>query len=251
MRHFILNCFLLSVLVFALPAQAESLRIAVATNFSLPLKAIAARFEAKHQQPVIVITGSTGKLYAQIMNGAPVDIFFAADANRPAKLEQENRIIAGSRRSYAIGSLVLWTLSTDFPLNSQTLQQDDFRYLAIANPHLAPYGLAAQQFLTQQGLWKTLQKRIVRGENIGQAYHFVKSGNAEYGLIALSQLLQPGAPDQGHYWLIPAESHEPIVQQVVKLNDSPLIRQFMQFFYQPESQALIQRYGYQTPDADE
>ena len=229
-------------------AAETPLRIAVASNFSEPMRALSQRFESRTGQPLRLIFGSTGKLYAQIRNGAPFDIFFAADSKRPLRLEQEGRIIPGSRFSYARGQLVLWSPTLSSPLE-QLQQAEGERYLALANPKLAPYGLAAQQVLQKLGLWQGLQRRIVRGENIGQTFQFVHSGNAELGFVALAQLQQPEQSTPGYRWAIPLEDYDPIIQQAVLLNDSAAARAFIEFIASDEAQQLITEYGYLTPGA--
>jgi len=146
-------------------AQGAEIRVAVASNFKRTMEELATAFEARTGHRLILSAGSTGKHFAQIMNGAPFDVFLAADARRPALLEREGVAVAGSRRVYAIGELVLWSLAPDY-VDEAVLEKDEFRFLAIANPELAPYGRAAMEVLQARGLWQRLQSRLVRGENI-------------------------------------------------------------------------------------
>jgi molybdate transport system substrate-binding protein len=195
----------------------------------------------------VLIPGSTGKHYAQIRNGAPFDAFFAADADRPMRLEQEVRIVPGSRFTYAIGQLVLW--SPDAGLvdpGGAVLQSDRFRHLAIANPDLAPYGAAARSVLQALGLWDALAPKLVRGENIGQTFQFVISGNAELGFVARSQLEAPGRAPAGSSWPPPRDLYPPIEQQAVLLRDSPASRAFLAFM-RARARAIVRAYGYDSP----
>ena len=237
-----------SLLIFYSSLSAEQIRIATASNFSLTLKAIAQQFEQKTGHKVTIISGSTGKLYAQIINGAPFDAFFSADSKRAERLDLEGFAISGSRFTYAIGKIILWSPKPGFvDSHGDILHQDGFRYLAIANPKLAPYGRAAQQVLKQHKLWQNLSSRMVRGENIGQTFHFVKSGLAELGFIALSQVQQPGQAIEGSYWSIPQALYSPIAQQAVLLKDNHTSRLFLAFIKNQSSLKIINNFGYAIP----
>jgi molybdate transport system substrate-binding protein len=229
-------------------ALAGEVRVAVASNFAEAMTDIAQRFEASTGHNVKLSSGSTGKHYAQIRNGAPFDLFFAADARRPDLLERAGLAKAGSRFTYAVGKLVLWSPDPNYvDAEGKILEQGDFRHLAIANPKLAPYGRAAQEVLEGRGLWHVLSSRIVRGENIGQAYQFIKSGNAELGFVAYSQIKRPDRPPEGSVWDVPQSSYSPIEQQAVLINDNDAARAFLSFVRQIEISALIREYGYRTP----
>ena len=225
--------------------QADTVRLAVASNFSEPIKVIAMQYEKHTGHRLILVFGSTGKHYAQIINGAPFDIFLAADIRRPQLLEQQGIAIAGSRFTYARGRLVLWSLTADYvDIEGEVLAYGEYQRLAIANPKLAPYGKAAQQVLQSKGLWEVLQQRLVRGESIGQAYQFVRSGNAELGLIAYSQIKQPGHTNTGSYWLIPQALYQPIDQQAVLLKENEVARSFMSYLQTQEVKKIITKFGY-------
>jgi len=227
--------------------MADAIRIAVASNFSEPAREIAARYQQRSGQQLILIFGATGKHYAQIKHGAPFDIFFAADARRPRLLEEEGVAIAGSRFTYARGRLVLWSPREGFvDKQGRVLETGQFTRLAIADPKLAPYGRAAQEVLQAKGLWNALRQRMVRGENISQTYQFVKSGNAEMGFVAYSQILRSNQPIAGSYWLIPQTLYQPIEQQVVLLKDNSTIRDFIAYVQGSEAQTIIRTYGYDT-----
>lgn len=235
------------------PVSADEVRVAVAANFLRPLQQLSELFESERGISVVPISGSTGKLYAQIHNGAPFDLFLAADAARPARLEAEGLARSGSRATYALGRLVLWSPSPGYVTGPETLERDDFRHLSIANLHTAPYGAAAVQTLRQLGVWDRLQGRLVQGESVGQAYRFVAGGSAELGLVAASQLLD----EAGSSWPVPASLHDPIEQQLVLLERaaaSPAAPAFRDFLLRdPAADALIRAAGYDRPassDAD-
>jgi molybdate transport system substrate-binding protein len=235
-----------SLLGLLLPLRAAAeIRVAVASNFAPTLRDIAARFG----QRVSLITGSTGKHYAQISNGAPFDAFFAADVQRAQRLEEAGLAVAGSRFTYAIGKLVLWSPRADYvdPAGA-VLKHGDYRHLALANPTLAPYGRAAREVLQAQGLWQTLQPRLVRGESVGQAFQFVGSGNAPLGFVAWSQIQRPGETPSGSWWKIPETLYTPIAQQALLLNDSAPARAFLAFVRGPQARQIIQAYGYANAD---
>jgi molybdate transport system substrate-binding protein len=237
----------IAFLLLPLQLAAESVRIAVASNFTHAMQEIKKQFEQQTEHKVELIFGSTGKIYAQIINGAPFDAFFAADAIRPERLEQEGRIQPGSRFSYAFGRIVLWSPDSNLSLaKGKVLDNGQFRHLAIANPRLAPYGTAAKQVLQAKGVWQKLQSRIVRGENIGQTFQFVISGNAELGFIALSQLESQLNPNQGSHWLVPTDLYQPIEQQAVQLTDKAAVSAFMQFVKTEAAKQIIHGYGYST-----
>jgi molybdate transport system substrate-binding protein len=242
--------YLLSlVLLLAGPlAAADTLSLAVASNFSSTARVLAERFEAESGHRLRLAYGATGKHYAQIRHGAPFDLFLAADAERPRRLEAEGNAVAGSRFTYAIGQLALWSPQAGLvDPDGQVLSAGDFRHLAIANPRLAPYGLAARQVLERLQLWQGLQSRLVLGENIGQAFRFVHSGAAELGFVALSQIMAGGRPIGGSHWRVPTAMYDPIEQQAVMLRDSPASRGFLDYLRSEPARAIIRAHGYQTP----
>jgi molybdate transport system substrate-binding protein len=227
------------------PAMADEVLVAVASNFTGAIKAVAERFEQDTGHEVVLSFGSTGKHYAQIRHGAPYHAFFAADVKRPQMLDDEGRIVPGSRFTYAFGKLVLWSPDAELvDAGGGILAQGDFQRLAIANPRLAPYGAAAQQVLEARGLWDALQPRVVRGENIGQAYQYVKSGAAQLGFVAYSQVRTPDSDPSGSAWVVPEELYTPIEQQAVLLKDTPAARAFMDYVRSKEAAGIIEGYGY-------
>jgi molybdate transport system substrate-binding protein len=226
-------------------AAADEIRVAVATNFSETMSALVALFEQSSEHTLLISAGSTGNHYAQIRNGAPFEAFFAADAERPTLLEREGTAVAGSRFLYAIGKLVLWSRRADLvDADGRVLENGAFRFLAIANPELAPYGAAAREVLMARNVWNALEPKLVRGQDIGQAYSFVHTGNAELGFVAYSQIKQPGGEIAGSYWLVPESLHRPIAQEAVLLRDVPAAREFLEFVKSPAAREIIRSYGY-------
>jgi molybdate transport system substrate-binding protein len=249
---------LLATLLLLSPGQscAEEILVATASNFRQAMAELAHQFEQASGHRITPIFGSTGKHFAQIVNGAPFDAFFAADAKRPIQLEEQGLSVPDSRFTYAIGRLVLWSPNAELvDPQGQVLKQQDFNRLAIANPRLAPYGLAARQTLENLGLWQRLEARLVRGENIAQAFLFVRSGNADLGLVAWSQIKNQGEPVEGSFWRVPEELYAPIEQQAVLLKDNDATRSFMAFIRSSKAAKIIQNHGYataarQSPDVE-
>lgn len=227
-------------------AVADEITIAVATNFTAAMRDLVQRFELETKHHVLVSSGSTGNYYAQIKNGAPFEAFFAADAERPRLLEQEGVAVPGSRFRYAVGRLVLWSPEPNYVDDQgRVLENAGFRRLSIANPDLAPYGAAAREALTARGLWERLMPRLAMGQDIGQAYAFVRTRNAELGFVALAQLRQPGKQIEGSYWIVPESLHRPIEQEAVLLREVPAARMFLEFVKGAEAREIIRSYGYE------
>jgi len=241
----------IALLIFPLAGEtlnADEVRVAAASNFRDTLKEIAALFERQAGIEVVLIFGSTGKHYAQLLNGAPYDLFFAADAERPRKLEQQGVALPGRRYTYAIGRLALWDPEAQSAGSVQArIVSGDYRRLAIANPELAPYGRAAKQALLALGLWDAASRHVVTGENVAQAYQFTASGNADLGFVARAQL-ERSASTPGSWWLVPSSHHDPIEQQVVQLTDRPASARFFDFARSPEALEIIRLHGYALPD---
>ncbi len=236
---------LVALLALESPAAADEIKVAVATNFVPAMSALVERFEAASGHTVLVSSGSTGGHYAQIMNGAPFEAFFSADVERPRLLEAQGRVVPGTRVLYAVGRVALWSARPDYvDANGAILDTGSFRRLAIAHPQLAPYGAAAREILTARGLWERLQPRLVTGQDIGQAYSFVRTGNAELGFVAWSQLEQSPGKIPGSYWLVPETLHRPIEQEAVLLRDAPAARALLQFVAGPEGRGIIRSFGY-------
>jgi molybdate transport system substrate-binding protein len=232
---------------------ANEIRIAVASNFYPTMKAIVEQFELENYESskinkIVLISGSSGKHYAQIMNGAPFDIFFSADKVRPVLLEKEGIVENESRFTYALGKIVLWSPANGFvDPKGQVLYDNNFRFLAIANPKIAPYGIATKETLVSMGLWKNMDKKLVRGENIAQAFQFINTGNAKLGFVSFSQLMSPNFSLVGSFWEVPKSLYNPIEQQAVLLRDSLLGRNFMEFVQTDKALNIISKFGYDLP----
>lgn len=240
-----LIALLVLVLTATSQAQAEELLVAVAANFSPTLERIAQQFEEQTGHAVTLINGATGRHYAQIVNGAPYDLFFAADAEATRLLEEEGRAVEGTRAVYAQGRLALWSRQANFvDKEGQVLREGQFRRLAIANPRLAPYGEAAMDVLNALELFDAVEERLVRGENIAQTYQFADSGNAELAFVAYSQVLEAG--QNGSFWLVPSSLHRPLLQEALLIKESDAGRAFLAFVMQEEAQSLIGNSGYSS-----
>jgi molybdate transport system substrate-binding protein len=240
----------LALIAAAAPgARAAEATVAVAANFAEPLEVLQKMLGEETGHDLVVVSGSTGKLYAQIVNGAPFDVLLAADQERPAKLAEEDQGEPASVFTYAIGRLTLWSPQPDAVAQDgvKTLRDGDFLHLAIANPELAPYGLAAQHTLQNLGLWEELQGRLVRGENIAQTFQMVESGNADLGFVALSYVVSKRNKNPGSRWDVPAELHEPIRQDAILLRRgaaNEAAKAFLAFLRSPEAREVIERFGY-------
>ena len=221
---------------------ANDVRVAVASNFSIVSIPLAEAFTQTTGYKVMMSYASTGKLYAQIVNGAPFDVLLAADLVRPLKLETDSVSVPGTRFTYAVGQLVLWSPKKSIDVD-MVLKKMQFRHLAIANEKLAPYGRAAMEYLTDLGLWPNIQDRLVRGENIGQAFHFVASESAQLGLVAGPQAKNA----KGTSYLVPQSHYSPINQQAVLLQDNPASRRFLTFLQSSEGKNIIKAHGFMTP----
>ncbi|MDF2395724.1 molybdate ABC transporter substrate-binding protein [Pseudomonas sp. 3MA1] len=236
--------------VFALgSAQAAEVQVAVAANFTAPIQAIAADFEKDTGHKLVAAYGATGQFYTQIKNGAPFEVFLSADDSAPQKLESEGDTVKGSRFTYAIGTLALWSAKQGYvDSKGQVLKDNQYQHLSIANPKAAPYGLAATQVLAKLGLSDQVKDKIVEGQNITQAYQFVSTGNAELGFVALSQIYKDGKVSSGSAWIVPAQMHDPIKQDAVILNkgkDNPAAQALVDYLKGPKAAAIIKSYGYQ------
>ena len=206
----------LAMLVAALAfgsAHADEVQVAVAANFTAPIQAIAADFEKDTGHKLVAAYGATGQFYTQIKNGAPFEVFLSADDTTPQKLENEGDTVKGSRFTYAVGTLALWSAKEGYvDAKGEVLNKNEFKHLSIANPKAAPYGLAATQVLAKEGLTEQVKDKLVEGQNITQAYQFVSTGNAELGFVALSQIYKDGKVTSGSAWIVPAALHDPIKQ---------------------------------------
>ncbi len=242
------SLILLLLLGCVTPAAAEEIRVAVASNFRNTGRMLAQQFNSSHSDQVVMIYGSSGKFYYQISKGAPFDVLLSADAERPQKLESEAHAIAGTRMTYAIGKLTLWSSKEDLvDAQGEVLRRGDFSKLAMANPRQAPYGAAAQQVLKNLQLAESLKGKIVLGGNIDQTFQYVTSGNADLGFVARSQLAQSIWGSQGSRWDVPDDLYPPIEQQAVLIKDKPAARAFLVALTSPEAKQLILSHGYDLP----
>jgi molybdate transport system substrate-binding protein len=239
-----LCAFFLSV-----PVLADEVQVAVAANFTAPMKRIAADFEKDTGHKAVLTFGATGKFYAQITHGAPFEVLLAADDETPAKLEKEGAAVIGSRFTYATGRLALWSVQPGLvDAQGDVLKNGNFKKIAIAAPRLAPYGAAAVETMTKLGLQAALEPRLVQGESIGQAFSFVSTGNAELGFVALSQVYEDGKIKSGSAWIVPANLHSPIRQDAVllaKAKDNKAAAQLMAFLKTEKAKAVIRSFGYE------
>ena len=229
-------------------AQAEALSVAVAANFTAPMQKIAQAFAQDTGHQARLAFGSTGALYAQIKNGAPFDLLLAADDETPERLDKEGLGVVGTRFTYAIGKLVLWSKdATLVDAQGEVLRTGNFDKLAIANPKTAPYGAAALQTLTALGLAQGLQAKLVQGESVGQTLQFVSSGNAALGFVALSQVGVDGKISQGSAWVVPEALYAPLKQDALLLTgakDKPAAQALLRYLRGERARTILKSYGY-------
>jgi len=229
--------------------EAGIARIAVATNFKPVMDELKARFEDETWFGVEITYGSTGALYTQILHGAPYDAFLAGDQARPERLEHDGQGVSGTRRTYALGQLVFWQPGIE-AVSADKLTMPERGKIAIANPNLAPYGRAAQDALLAMGFEETLGKRLVLGENVGQAFAFIKTGNAKAGFVALSLVLSLPADERLSHMIVPDDLYAPIRQDAILLKrgaDNEAAITFLAFLESDEAREIIATSGYKTP----
>jgi len=246
--NFIKQTLLLFVLISTGSAYAGEVKVAVASNFYKPMLQLAKQFKDTTGNDVVVSAGATGALYAQIKNGAPFDLFLAADQKRPQALENDNQAVKGSRFTYAQGQLAFW--STQPGYSSEESFQDALskvEHIAIANPKNAPYGAASIDVMNKLGLYQQAQAKIVEGHNIGQTYQYVSSGTVECGFVALSQVYLNGNITEGSAWLVPASLHRQLKQDAILLNkgqENNTAQSFLQFLQSEPAKQTIRSFGY-------
>lgn len=245
----ILRRLLCSLCLVQSCAYADEVTVAVAANFTAPMQRIAQAFEQDTGHKAVLAFGSTGKFYAQIKNGAPFHVLLSADDETPALLEKEGATVTGSRLTYAIGRLVLWSKQPGLvDAQGEVLRQGSFTRLAVADPKLAPYGQAAFETLDAMGLTAQVRPKLVQGESISQAYQFVATGNAPLGFVALSQVFADGAFKEGSAWVVPANLHKPLRQDAVLLaaaRDRPAAAALLAYLRSPKATAIIRSFGYE------
>ena len=232
-------------------ARADEALVAVAANFAGAVEAIGKQFTKDAGHTLQVATGATGKLYAQISEGAPFAILLSADAKTPARLEEEGHAVPGTRFTYAVGKLSLWSADADRigADPKAALTAPTTLHVAIANPDLAPYGVAAHEALTAMGLWETIQPKIVMGENIGQTFSMVDAGAAQMGFIATSAVEIPGSAAKGSHYDVPQELFTPIRQDAVLLKageGNKAAIAFLEYLKSDKARTIIASFGYGT-----
>lgn len=232
-------------------AYAGEVNAAVAANFTVPMQQIAELFQKETGHTVKLSFGSSGKFTSQIKEGAPFDVFLAADEKNPNLLEKEGLAVEGTRFVYALGKLVLWSAQPGYVDDKgYVLRKGIYNKIAYADPKLAPYGLAAKETLEELGLWNAVQGKLVTGESITQAYQFAASGNAEMAFVALSQITKDGKVSGGSWWLVPAHLYSPIKQAAVQLSgakDKAAAQAFLAYLKSEKAAAVIRGFGYELP----
>ncbi len=240
--------FMLCLNVGRADATGDTVHVAVAANFTTTLQKLAPDFERRSGHSLLLSSGSTGKLAAQIRNGAPFDVFLSADDAQPRQLAAVGLAVVETQFTYAFGRLVLWSSQSGLvDAKGEILRTGDFAKLAIANPKTAPYGAAAEQALRKLGVWPRLEARLVYGENIAQTFQFVSTGNATLGFVALAQLSSLKATAQGSRWRVPETLHAPLRQDAVLLQhgaDNAGARVFLEYLHSPAARAMIAADGY-------
>lgn len=252
-RRFLWLVITLSAAVVSANAKAEEVTIAVAANFTAPMQKIAQAFEQDTGHKVLLAFGATGKFYAQIKNGAPFAALLSADDETPARLEKEGVAIAGTRFTYAVGRLALWSKNPSLVddkgqvLLSNNTDKNNFKKLAIADPKLAPYGAAAIEVIERMGVIDKVRSKLVQGDSIGQAFQFVMTENAELGFVALSQISIDGRITQGSAWVVPQNLYKPLKQDAVLLpfgKHNAAVIALMKYMRTERVQTIIRSYGY-------
>ncbi len=241
----------IAMVFHAVALRADEVQVAVASNFIRPMQQIAEIFKVETGHEAKLVFGSSGKLIAQISNGAPFEVFLSADADKPARLLEQGLAVKGSAFTYVQGRLVLWSAMADYvDGDGELLKRGDFKHLALADPKLAPYGEAAMQVLDNLQLTEKLRERFVQGESISQTWQFVKTGNAELGFVALSQVMVNGEVAEGSAWLVPDELYKPVRQDAVLLkageNNAAAVG-LLKFLQSESAQTVIRSFGYELP----
>lgn len=240
--------WLLLIGLLSAPLAADQVQVAVASNFYQPMKALTQMFEASSGHKVQLSAGSTGSLFAQIKNGAPFEVFLAADQRRPSTLIEAELALASSQFTYAEGQLVLWSSHPQkVDVQGKVLFSSSLQQLALANPKTAPYGVAAIEVLKQLGRYNELRSKLVQGKNISQTYQFVSTGAVQQGFVAMSQVYRQGQLIKGSAWVVPNHLYSPLNQDAVLLQQgasNPAARAFLTFLKSEQAQTLIRSFGY-------
>ncbi len=233
------------------PVRAGEVSVAVASNFAAPMERLVPLFQKESGHTLKVSLGASGKLYAQIRNKAPFDVFLSADEEMPKSLMQEGLAVGGTRFVYATGRLMLWSVQPDFvDERGSVLNKGNFNMLAIANPRYSPYGVAAKETLTKLIMWNSIQEKLAKGENVTQTYQLAATEKADLAFIALSQVMRDGKVTAGSWWLVPPEMHKPIQQSAVLLSgakDQAAAKAFLAFLKSEKARAVMRGFGYELP----
>ena len=234
--------------VFVAEAVAGEVTVAVAANFTGPMQKIAQEFERDTGHKAQLAFGSTGKFYAQIKNGAPFEVLLAADDETPAQLEKEGFALSGTRFTYATGRLALWSKNPYLVDDKgEVLRSNRFEKLAIADPKLAPYGVAAMEVIQHLGVQAKVTPKLVQGESIGQTYQFISTENAQLGFVALSQISFDARISLGSAWIVPLSMYTPLKQDALLLNagkDNAAALALMKYLQADKAKTIIRQYGY-------
>lgn len=244
------RCLLLSLLLQQLTLSCEYsmskdkvVRVAAASSMQYAVKEIASTFEKKSDIKVEIIFASSGKLTAQIIEGAPYDVFISADTNYPEELYRRG-LASGKPKAYGYGKIVLWsTMGIKPSLN--TLEEKEIKTIAIANPKIAPYGLASLDVLRKIGLLETLNSKIVYGESINQTNNFITSKAVEVGFTSLSTVLSPQMENLGLWTNIDPSLYRKLEQSAVLLNQNQetKAKEFYEFLYSDTAKDILRKYG--------
>ena len=229
-------------------AASGEVSVAVAANFVEPARSLAEAFHAATGDTAVISPGASGQLFTQITHGAPFEVFLSADAERPQALVSGGYAVAQSRFTFAVGRLALYSASPGrVDAQGLVLKRTDLRTIAIADPAVAPYGLAAEETMRKLGVYDALKPKIVKGASIAQAYQFVATDNAQLGFVALSQVMVDGKLAQGSAWVVPATLHAPLMQAAVLLgkgSDNPAAVALLRFLRSDRAKAIIRSFGY-------
>jgi molybdate transport system substrate-binding protein len=232
--------------ILSVNLQAGDVKVAVSSNFATTLEKISEAFTKETGHKLVISSGATGKIYAQIREGAPFEVLLSADQTTPMKLITDNLAVEETQFTFAVGRLVLWSLKDKFVDDEgAVIKTSSVNHIAIANPKLAPYGVAAKEYLEKVGIWKIVEAKIVYGENISQTYQFVSTGNAEVGFIAMSQIMDT----KGSYWVVPESQYSPLKHDVILLNKgktNPIAKKFLEFLKDRKVKAIISKFGYKS-----
>jgi molybdate transport system substrate-binding protein len=244
-----LPLLLLCAFLPVVTAHAETVNVAAASDLSFALKEIIPQFEHETGNQVHLTLGSSGNFYAQIMNGAPFDVFLSADVDYPRQLEQRGSAISGSTFVYGIGRIAVWTRNESHievdRLGLRALLDPSIRKIAIANPAHAPYGRAAVSALEKEKVYDSVKGKLVLGENVSQAAQFVQSGAADVGIVALSIASSAPMREKGKYWIVPADMYPPLRQGAVLLKRAgPAGKAFHEWLHLPQAQQILKKYGF-------